>query len=257
MSIQDDLIQKSLEELSAPEKPIQKSRTWTSPVGYRYLVQWSNAVLLRHLVNLFTNSKYGKEFKKKAQLEDAARSQVRNIEEGFKRATTSEYLDFIGFSQGSLEEVKGDIRDATDDGFLPSKPGSSLAGIGINLADLNASLRPKGDYRKLEEVKGVDIASPISSFKTPLKSFRTAKYSSNKKFPESDEIFRYRPLTEIYSPLTKVKTEDLTYEIFTELINKTDFLLRKLVESLEKKLSQDGKYYKVEQARIRDKFRKK
>jgi len=246
--IQKALIEKSLAELSAPEKPIQKSRTWSSPVGYRYLVQWSNAVLLRHLVNLFTNSKYGKEFKKKAQLEDAARSQVRNIEEGFKRATTSEYLDFVGFSQGSLEEVKGDIRDATDDEFLVSRQGSSLAEIGINLGALNQSLRP-GSY------------PPVDSSKIPLKevkgNYRYLKEKQGKKPPESDKIFRYRPLTEIYPPLSKVKADDLSYEIFIELINKTDFLLRKLVESLEKKLSQDGKYYKVEQARIRDKFRKR
>lgn len=40
-----------------------------------------------------------------------------------------------------------------------------------------------------------------------------------------------------------------------ELINKTDWLLRRLVESLEKKLDRDKKFYKVEQARIKAKLK--
>ena len=120
--------------------------------------------------------------------------------EGYKRTTTSEYLQFIGYSQGSLEEVKGDIRELTEDKFLQSKPGSSLVGIGINLREFNQGLREdKGNYRKLKD-------------------------------------FSYHPLTTLYPPLNIVRVQDLTYEIFIELINKTDWLLRKLVESLENKL---------------------
>lgn len=157
-------------------------------------------------------------------MDDAARSVVRNQEEGFKRSTTKEYSDFIGFSQGSLEEVKGDIRELAEDGFLKSKPGSSLASIGLNLKDLNTVLKPKG---KLEEFKG-----------------------------ELKESFLYQPLTILYPPLNKVRAEDLSYEIFLELINKTDYNLRVLVESLEKKLNDEKKGYQIEQARIKDKFKK-
>lgn len=42
-----------------------------------------------------------------------------------------------------------------------------------------------------------------------------------------------------------------------ELVNKTDWQLRRLVESLETKLNQDKKFYKVEQARIKEKFKRK
>lgn len=215
----NELVAKTMQELSAPPAPKQRSRVWKHPQGYKYLVQWSNAVLLRFLIRLLTKSLPRSEYRRKAQLDDAGRSTVRNIEEGYKRSTTSEYLDFIGFSQGSLEEDKGDIRELTEDGFLKSKPGSSLADLGINLGDFNKALSAKGN---LEEIKG-----------------------------------GYIPLTTIYPPLAKVRAEDLTYEIFIELINKTDFLLRKLVESLERKLSTDQKYYQVERARIRDKFKNK
>ena len=52
-----------------------------------------------------------------------------------------------------------------------------------------------------------------------------------------------------------LKVTDLTYEIFIELVNKTDWHLRRLVESLENKLNNDRKYYQVEQAKIRSKLR--
>jgi len=39
-----------------------------------------------------------------------------------------------------------------------------------------------------------------------------------------------------------MKPNDLTLEIFLELINKTDWLLRKLVESLEKKIEANAKF---------------
>lgn len=228
-----ELVDKTMRELKTPVKPVQRSRVWKDPEGYRYLTSWSNSVLLRHFIRLYTVSLPKSEFRRKAQLDDAGRSNIRNQEEGFKRSTTSEYIEFLGFSQGSLEEVRGDIRDLVEDGFLPSKPGSSLAGIGINLKDLNTALKIGP---KLEEVKG---------------SLKDNRGKNNNK----EDLFLYRPLNILYPPLTKIKADNLTCEIFTELINKTDYLLRVLVQSLEKKLAEGQKYYQVEQARIRDKFR--
>lgn len=236
--IAKDLVAKTMAELSAPKKPQQTSRVWQHPQGYRYLVQWSNTVLLRFLIRLFTSSLPKSEYRRKAQLDDAARSVVHNIEEGYKRSNTSSYMEFISFSQGSLEEVKGDIRELTEDSFLPTKPGSSLQSIGINLKDFNTALKPKG---QLEDIKGNIKENPVGQ----------------KKPPDSDRLFLYRPLTILYPPLSKIRAEDLTYEIFTELINKTDYLLRVLVQSLEKKLQEDKKGYLIDQERIKEKFRER
>lgn len=223
MDIADELAAKTFDELKQKEKPVQDSRVWKDPEGYRYLFPWSNLVLLRFLVRFLTGSLPKSEFRRKAQIDDAARSSVRNIEEGFKRPTTKEYLEFLGFSQGSLEEVKGDIRELTEDKFLKSQPGSSLEKLGINLKDFNLKLRGrsgrlKDGKGKLEDDKGKD--------------------------------FSFVPLESLYPPLKSLKADNLSYEIFFELVNKTDFLLRKLVESLEIKLAGDKKYYQVEQARL-------
>lgn len=200
-SVSQRLIEDTMRELKETKNPQSNSRSWKDPEGYKYLVPWSNAVLLRFFIRRFTESLPKSEYRRKSQVDDAARSVVRNIEEGFKRTTTSEYLQFIGYSQGSLEEVKGDVREITEDKFLTSKPGSSLTEIGIDLGKFNQGLREdKGNYRKIKD-------------------------------------FSYHPLAVLYPPLNKVRVLDLTYEIFIELINKTDWLLRKLVESLELKLS--------------------
>lgn len=204
---------KSLWEISRPEKSVQRSRVWTDPEGYKFLVQWSNAVLLRYLVRKFTGGLPKSEYRRKAQIDDAARSVVRNIEEGYKRATTKEYVDFLGFSQGSLEEVKGDIVELAQDKFLKSEKGFLLSNLGMDLAEFHG---------KLKEVKGF-----------------------------------YRNLEEVYPVLQKIGPVDMTVEIFLELINKTDFLMRKLVSALEAKQNKEKKFYQVEQARIREKFKGK
>lgn len=121
-------------------------------------------------------------------------------------------------------------------------PGSSLAGIRINLQDFNTALRP-GFKGNLQDNKG------------NLQEENPELRINQKPNPVSDSLFRYQPLTTLYYPLSNIQANDLTYEIFLELINKTDYLLRTLVESLEKKLRDDQKGYRIEQERIKEKFR--
>jgi len=203
--------------MAKPKQPESRSRMWQDPKGFQNLGVWQNAALLRILIRKFTLTlpldrtlNQPLEFRLKAQLDDAARSVKRNIEEGWKRPTTKEYLDFLGFSQASLEEVAGDIRDAHVDGFLRSEPGTNLKGtLGIDLRG------DKGPY------KGQSKGEPTE------------------------------PHHPYCKPLTTLNPHALTLEIFTELINKTDWLLRKLVESLEEKQQQEKKFYQVEKARLK------
>lgn len=214
------MIEKTLKELSGQPKKRQDSRSWKDPEGYRYLFPWSNAVLLRYFIRKFTDSLPKKEFRRKAQFNDAGSSVVRNIEEGFKRPTTKEYLSFLGFSQASLEECKGNVRESTDDGLLKSVPGSSLEKLGINKF----------------------VSSEIN-----LRDFRDSLLRDSRGKLKD---FSYHPLTILYPPLNSIRADDLTYEVFMELINKTDYLLRQLVVSLENKLADDQKGYQIEQVRL-------
>lgn len=144
------------------------TRQWTHPEGYKFLAPWTNAILLRFLVRKFTEGLPRSEHRTKTQLDDAARSVVSNIEEGYKRPSTKEYLDFLGFSQASLEEIKGLIKQACQDGFLQSRPDSSLAALGIDLKVAKGLLEDsKGEiplqnlYLPLKSLKGTDLTLEI------------------------------------------------------------------------------------------------
>lgn len=53
-----------------------------------------------------------------SQMRDAARSAKQNIREGYKRGSLAEYIRSIRISQGSLEELSGDIEDCWEDGLI-------------------------------------------------------------------------------------------------------------------------------------------
>lgn len=163
------------------------TRAWQDPQGYKRLVVWQNGMLLRVLIRVWTKGLPKGEYRLKAQVNDAARSFVRNIEEGYKRTDTRAYLEFLGFSQGSLEEIKGDVRDAAADGFLKTLKDSTLK----NTLNITLKQRPNPE-QWLRVVKGQFVKGEI-------------------------------------------KGSDLTVEIFKELINKTEWNLRRLIRSLEVK----------------------
>jgi len=179
------------------------------------LAPWTNAVLLRFLIRKFTETLPRSEYRSKTQLDDAGRSVVSNIEEGYKRPSTKEYLSFLGFSQGSLEEIKGLVKQVYQDGFLKSKPGSSLTDLGIDLKEFKGKLKDSKGEIPLEV-----LYPPLKSLKSPLASLKSPLSSSN-------------------PPLTSPNDFAVTLEMFMELVNKTDYLLRTLVESLENKIAEE------------------
>jgi four helix bundle protein len=164
-----------------------------SPRGlaYQHSAVYRNAVILRLLGKKFTNSLDPVKDKRLIeQIDSELRSVVANIREGYLRPTSAEFSTFLGFSQGSLEEFRGDIIDTKDDGLLKSKPGNSLASLKI-------SLKPPPNI-------------------SPRKHLR-----------------------ELKRRIRDVKSDQLTYEIFLELVNKTDYLLKRAVDGIDKKIISD------------------
>lgn len=254
-------------EIAVPPNPV-RSKISITPNGYVFLVPWANACLLRILVTRwfwwFKNkgvygdlreTRGGEAFslssskipysplkpligpalinRMEGQL-DHLRSVIANIEEGFARPTTISYLEFLGFSAGSLIEGKGDIQRFRQDGFLRSVPRSRLADLGIDLKEWHVALRKsvisrppedKGFYRNLKDVKGRNLDGGASSLNSPFK-------------------FGYRPVDEL-------DPAEITYEMLIELVNKTDWNLQQLMGSLEVKLNREHKFYQVEKARMR------
>ena len=82
------------------------------PLGYRKLLTWKQAGQILTKTKDFTRKCLGyKDRRLRDHMDSSARSVQRNIEEGFKRASTGEYIRFLGFSRGSLEELKGDFEE--------------------------------------------------------------------------------------------------------------------------------------------------
>jgi four helix bundle protein len=259
--ISQQLAEKTFRELGQTAKPQSRSRVWQSPQGYRFLIPWSNALLLRILVKKWLDSLKLNNYPRKsfnrplnkllfsrleAQILDSLRSTIANIEEGFSRPTTSEYLTFLGYSQASMTEGRGDINRAKQDQLLNSKPNSSLADLGINLKSWNLWCRDPGNDTRL-------LQFPLTSSRGTYRNLKDSKppYSKISYSPLKSSTLPLKESKGTYRTLEELKGRALTYETFLELTNKTDWHLRKLVASLETKLNKDQKGYQVEQARIK------
>lgn len=172
-----------------------------STQGYKASAYWQTASLLRDLIQLYLEIIPSHQFRRKTQLEDAARSMVATIEEGWARPSTKEYLDYLGFSQASLAEVRGDMERLYTDGYL------------------------KGSYGNEREFRGLKIPTPSRSFPYP---------------PVNSRInpTRYGTIRERLREYTgrNIEAKDLTYEIFIEFINKIDYLLKNTVFGLQEKI---------------------
>lgn len=223
-------INKTMRELGQSIKPKERSRISKTSNGYIFLVAWSNASLLRYITKKFTDSLPKSLYRLKSQLDDACRSVVANIEEGYARQTTLEYINFLGYSRASLIEVKGDIQRSWQDGILDSAVGSSFSDLKINLVDWHESLKRT-------------VVSPPNEIRGIYRNIRESK--GQPKIQNSVRSFKFH-----YKPVDNLKVVALTYEMFIELINKTDWNIRKLVESLEKKLNLNNKFYQVEKLRF-------
>lgn len=215
-TIAQDLAERTLKELQKDKPPVNSPELpFRIPViertmrqaqnlqGYKASAHWQTASLLRDLIQLYLAIIPGHQFRRKTQLEDAARSMVATIEEGWARPSTKEYLDYLGFSQASLTEVRGDIERLHTDGYLKTREDT-------------------GDYGKLREIK---IPTPSRNFPYPPVNSRInpSKYG------------RVRERLREYTG-REIRVRDLTYEVFVEFVNKTDYLLKNTVFGLQEKI---------------------
>ncbi|MEK7142709.1 MAG: four helix bundle protein [Patescibacteria group bacterium] len=84
-----------------------------NPLGYQNLITYKQGQEIYQLTKDFT-AKYLdpiKDSRLKSHLDDSGRSVPRNIMEGYKRGNTKSYLEFLGFSRASNEELKGDYTE--------------------------------------------------------------------------------------------------------------------------------------------------
>ncbi|HLC43551.1 MAG TPA: four helix bundle protein [Patescibacteria group bacterium] len=91
-------------------------RPSNNPSGFKFLRTWSQANEILELLEKFVPTLPARNpvtshplTDLKDHMQRSMRSVIRNIEEGYARTSTHEYISFLGFSLGSLEELIGDL----------------------------------------------------------------------------------------------------------------------------------------------------
>lgn len=95
--------------------------------AYEKLKFYQQICELRSLISKITERMIRNHPKLVSQMRDAARSVKQNIREGYRRGTLGEFRRGIKISQGSLEELSGDIEDCHEDGLVSDKEFQSLS----------------------------------------------------------------------------------------------------------------------------------
>lgn len=89
--------------------------------AYENLKFYQDICEIRRLIHGITERFNKTNLRLISQMRDAARSAKQNIREGYRRGTVGEFTHYIRISQGSLEELSGDMEDCFEDGLISEK----------------------------------------------------------------------------------------------------------------------------------------
>jgi four helix bundle protein len=71
------------------------------------------------IYQITTLENFSKEYKLKDQIKDSSGSVMDNIAEGFGRDSRLEFINFLGYAKGSLNETKSQLYRALDYKLIP------------------------------------------------------------------------------------------------------------------------------------------
>jgi len=105
-----------------------------------------------------------------SQMRDAARSAKQNIREGYRKGTLGEFIHSIKISQGSLEELSGDMEDCRDDALISAEEYVKFH-----------KLYQSASYMSEQYLKSLYKIEKEGSWKVPGAKLRTTATSRNIK----------------------------------------------------------------------------
>ncbi|MFA6973330.1 MAG: four helix bundle protein [Parcubacteria group bacterium] len=155
------------------------------------------------------------------QMDRSARSTKQNIVEGWKRNSTKEYYDFLGFSIGANTELEEDCNDV----WRGAYPG--LMGIRGVMGEVKGEkgLMGEGEIMNKRDVmgeKGIMEGSPSSPGLSPLTLLNPLILLDIEKIP-------FYPLDRNLPPIIQLKLR----------CKELNYLLYKLQKALENKMRQE------------------
>jgi four helix bundle protein len=111
---EDQRRSRGIRELQADEEKEESEKRHS----YKRLIVGQNAHSLCLLVHGTTERFPKTELRRVAHMRDAAPSVKQHIQEGYKRPSRGESMQFPSFSQSSLAELSGDVEDCLEDGLM-------------------------------------------------------------------------------------------------------------------------------------------
>ena len=131
---------------------------------YEELKFYQNICEIRKLVCEITAKLEKKHLRLVSQMRDAARSAKQNIREGYRRGTLGEFIHSIRISQGSLEELSGDMEDCLDDNLVTGEEYETFK-----------KLYQSASYLSSKYIMAMSSADNIKNWQVPLKKSNVKK----------------------------------------------------------------------------------
>jgi four helix bundle protein len=97
--------------------------------AYESLKFYQDISELRKLICVITKRFEKTHIRLVSQMRDAARSAKQNIREGYRKGSAGEFAHSVRISQGSLEELGGDVNDCYEDGLIDKEELDILCGL--------------------------------------------------------------------------------------------------------------------------------
>jgi four helix bundle protein len=125
------------------------ARTFTDLVFWQRARQWSKDIFHRSKQQPFAADQ-----RLCVQINDSSESVMANMAEGFGRGTQEEFITFLGYAIGSLDETRSHLCAAYDRGYLNKTEYADYFREGIAIRKLTVSfirsmIMPRGGVRSL------------------------------------------------------------------------------------------------------------
>jgi four helix bundle protein len=128
-------------------------RSFTDLVCWQRSRQWS-----KDIFQLSQKQPFARDERLVRQINDSTESVMANIAEGFGRGTQEEFITFLGYSIGSLDETQSHLCAAYDREYIDKEGFARLWSKGIEIRKLTVAfirsmILPRGGVRTLAKPK--------------------------------------------------------------------------------------------------------
>lgn len=126
---------------------------------YEKLKFYQDICEIRRLIHDITERFDKKHMRLISQMRDAARSAKQNIREGYRKGSLGEFIHSIRISQGSLEELSGDMEDCLEDKLITQMDFEKFS-----------QLFQSASYMSMQYIKSMSKSVNKENWKTPGKT---------------------------------------------------------------------------------------